>query len=170
MADSQVEYGLTTSYGSQTVLDSQMVLNHSQTLSGLSSSALYHFRVKSKDGSNNSSVSSDGTLRTSEFLDTVSPSVPGALSVQAVSTSEILVSWGVSTDNIGLAGYGIFRNNVQIATSTVNSFKDTSLASATTYTYTVLAFDVARNISSFTAPGSAKTNSEPVPVSVLNRA
>ena len=30
VADSQVEYGLTTGYGSQTVLDSQMILNHSQ--------------------------------------------------------------------------------------------------------------------------------------------
>ena len=166
MADSQVEYGLTTGYGSQTVLDSQMILNHSQTLSGLSPSTLYHFRVKSKDSSGNSSVSLDGTLRTSESPDTISPSTPGALSVQAISTSEILVSWGVSTDNIGLAGYRIFRNTVQIATSTVNSYKDINLASATTYTYAVLAFDVAGNISSLTASGSAKTNSEPVPVVV----
>src|SRR3990167_4326377 len=114
-----IKSGLIAGYGNQTTLNPQMALNHSQALSGLSPSTLYHFRVKSKDSSSNASVTLDQTLNTSETPDTVSPSIPGALSVQAVSTSEILISWGISTDNVGLAGYRVFRNDVEIAASTV---------------------------------------------------
>lgn len=53
IADSQVEYGRTTAYGSQTVLDTALVLNHTQTLSGLNPSTTYNYRVKSQDGSGN---------------------------------------------------------------------------------------------------------------------
>jgi len=61
---SQVEYGETTSYGYATPEDTSLVTNHSVTLSGLSPSTLYHFRVKSKDASNNLAVSGDYTFTT----------------------------------------------------------------------------------------------------------
>jgi hypothetical protein len=48
-SDSQVQYGTTTAYGSQTVLDTTKVTSHSQTLSGLAPSTLYHFRVRSSN-------------------------------------------------------------------------------------------------------------------------
>ena len=56
-ADTQVEYGLTTAYGSQTTLDLSLVTSHSVSLSGLLASTLYHYRVKSKDASNNLATS-----------------------------------------------------------------------------------------------------------------
>ncbi len=42
-ASSQVEYGLTASYGSTTTSDTNMVTSHSVTLSGLSPSTTYHY-------------------------------------------------------------------------------------------------------------------------------
>jgi hypothetical protein len=63
-ATSQVEYGTTTAYGSSTTLDSTKVTNHSVSLSGLSASTLYHYRVKSNDAANNASVSADNTFTT----------------------------------------------------------------------------------------------------------
>jgi hypothetical protein len=47
-ADSQVEYGTTTTYGSSTVLDQAVVVTHSQTLNGLAANTTYHYRVKSR--------------------------------------------------------------------------------------------------------------------------
>ena len=47
-SDSQVEYGLTTSYGSSTPLNGNLVTPHSLMISGLSSNTLYHYRVKSR--------------------------------------------------------------------------------------------------------------------------
>jgi hypothetical protein len=46
-ADSQVRYGLTSSYGSQTPVDPANVTSHSAALSGLSASTLYHYQAVS---------------------------------------------------------------------------------------------------------------------------
>jgi hypothetical protein len=45
-ANSQVDYGTTTSYGQSTPLNSSMVTSHRVTLSGLAASTTYHYRVK----------------------------------------------------------------------------------------------------------------------------
>ncbi len=46
-ATSQVEYGTDTTYGSSTTIDTTFVTSHSQTISGLSPSTTYHYRVTS---------------------------------------------------------------------------------------------------------------------------
>ena len=63
--DSQVEYGTTTAYGSSTNLDTTMVTSHSQQITGLSPSTLYHFRVNSRDAAGNLATSGDFTFTTS---------------------------------------------------------------------------------------------------------
>lgn len=64
IADTQVEYGLTESYGSSTTLNPALVTNHSQNLTGLAPGTLYHYRVKSRDGAGNLAVSADQTFTT----------------------------------------------------------------------------------------------------------
>ena len=64
-SDTQVEYGLTSSYGSQTTLNSNLVTSHSQTLSGLQAGVLYHYKVKSKDAAGNLAISGDNVFTTS---------------------------------------------------------------------------------------------------------
>jgi hypothetical protein len=64
LADSQVEYGLTTAYGSLGSLDTLRVTNHSAGLSGLAANSTYHYRVKSKDAAGNLAVSADNTFKT----------------------------------------------------------------------------------------------------------
>jgi glucose/arabinose dehydrogenase len=63
-ATTQIEYGLTTSYGSLTTLNSGLETFHSQTLRGLTRNRTYHFRVLSKNGSGTLSTSGDFTFRT----------------------------------------------------------------------------------------------------------
>jgi hypothetical protein len=65
VATSQVEYGPTTAYGSTTTLDPTLVTLHAQTLSGLATSTLYHYRVRSADAAGNLAVSADATFSTS---------------------------------------------------------------------------------------------------------
>ena len=57
--------------------------------------------------------------------DTTPPSQPGTLSATAVSNGEVDLSWGASTDNVGVTGYHVERcagagcsNFVQVATAT----------------------------------------------------
>jgi hypothetical protein len=89
--------------------------------------------------------------------DTTSPSVPQNLAAQAVSTSQINLVWGQSTDNIAVTGYDVFRNGTQIATVTGTTFGDNTLNPSTTYSYTVRARDAAGNVSANSTTVSATT-------------
>jgi len=74
---SQVEYGLTTSYGNSTPLTpinySGFLGGHTHTLSNLSRNTLYHFRVESRDPEGNLAASADFTFKTKQ--DTTPPTV-----------------------------------------------------------------------------------------------
>ena len=84
---SQVEYGLTTAYGSTTALDSALVTSHTVTLSGLTSNTLYHYRVRSRDASGNERISSDATFTTAG--DTVPPVISAVAASPAVQGATI---------------------------------------------------------------------------------
>ncbi|MGH9193436.1 MAG: PKD domain-containing protein, partial [Acidimicrobiales bacterium] len=62
-ADSQVEYGPTTTYGSSTFLDRTLVTSHSVTIAGLARKAQYSFQVLSRDAAGSLS-SATGSFRT----------------------------------------------------------------------------------------------------------
>jgi chitodextrinase len=116
-----------------------------------------------RDGAGNVITSAAVSVTVSN-LDPTPPSMPTGLSANAVSSSQINLSWTASTDNVGVAGYKIFRcqgagctPTVQIATSTVASYSNTGLPPSTTYVYTVLAFDAAGNMSVQSAAASATT-------------
>jgi hypothetical protein len=64
-SDSLVEYGPTTAYGNATVLNTNLVTSHSQTLGGLARNRWYHYRVKSRDAAGNLAVSGDFVFKTS---------------------------------------------------------------------------------------------------------
>ncbi|GEM_PF-948169 len=287
-ATSQVEYGLTQSYGSQTTLDAQLVTSHTVQLVNLTPNTQYHFRVKSVDGAGNPSTSQDYTFTTigsdvvediivdnpqatlvgawftgtgapdkygddyyyatsaaSEtksatwrpnvivagtydvsvwysqganrsaaapftvaynggsqtyyvnqqtgggrwnllgrhpfavgtagyikvhngtgetsmsimadaiklaYADTTAPSVPENLVATAASETQADLTWTASTDNVGVAGYKIFRDGVQIGTSETNSYSDETCESGERYVYEVSAYDAVGNESDKSVP------------------
>ncbi len=55
-ATSQIEYGTSTSYGSTTSANENLVTNHTVTISGLESDKSYYFKVKSSDAKKNEAV------------------------------------------------------------------------------------------------------------------
>jgi hypothetical protein len=63
-ADSQVEYGLTTAYEKSSALSTSQVKSHRQTISGLSASTTYHYRVKSRTALGALAVSGDYVVTT----------------------------------------------------------------------------------------------------------
>src|SRR5713226_3678330 len=52
-ADSSVDYGTTTAYGTSTPVDSGMVTSHQMTLSGLAAGTTYYYQVNSTDSKGN---------------------------------------------------------------------------------------------------------------------
>ena len=89
--------------------------------------------------------------------DTTPPSTPANLVAAVQSSSQINLSWSASTDNVGVAGYRVFRGGFQIATSTTTSYSDTGLSPSTNYVYTIAAYDAAGNGSSQSTLVSATT-------------
>jgi len=93
--------------------------------------------------------------------DATAPSIPTGLTATAVSVSAINLSWTASTDNVSVTGYQVFRDSIQIATSSGTTYSDTGLATSTAYTYFVKAFDAAGNISAASNSDNATTFSPP---------
>jgi beta-glucanase (GH16 family) len=79
--------------------------------------------------------------------DTTAPSTPSALQGTGNSRSQIGLWWKASNDNIGVAGYRIFRDGVQIGTTTETWYDDSDLRRSSRFSYTVAAFDAAGNVS-----------------------
>src|SRR5450631_1607330 len=89
--------------------------------------------------------------------DSQTPTVPTGLVSSAVHSSSVDISWAASTDNVAVTGYKIYRNGTQAGTSTTLTFSDSGLSRATTYSYTVAAYDAAGNLSAPSAALSVTT-------------
>lgn len=139
-ATSQVEYGLTASYGSLAPdpEDPDLVVEHSVAIAGLEPQTEYHYRVISADGSGNRTISPDHTFVT-KALDTTPPEIsnvrssPGSRScvitwtTDEVSTSKVLI---ISPEGIPVTE--------DLTLVIEHSVTVTGLTPNTTYTYAVI--------------------------------
>ncbi len=91
--------------------------------------------------------------------DSIAPTVPANFSAVAVSASQVNLSWTASTDNVGVAGYKIYRGGAQVATTATNNYSDKNLTSATLFNYSVSAYDAVGNASAQSMVVSATTQS-----------
>ena len=90
-------------------------------------------------------------------IDTDAPTIPANVIATAVGLDQITLTWNASTDNVAVTGYQVFRDAIQIATTTSLSYPDTGLLSGTTYSYRVTAFDAVLNFSTTSLTSQATT-------------
>jgi cellulose 1,4-beta-cellobiosidase len=122
------------------------------TDSGLTASTTYSYTVSAFDAAGNNSAPSVALpVITSAPADTTPPTVPTGLSASGITATGATISWTASTDNVGVTGYKVFRNGTQVGTPASTSFTDSGLTAATTYSYTVSAFDAAGNNSALSS-------------------
>jgi chitodextrinase len=129
---------------------------------GLAASTTYSYSVAAIDAAGNQSSASNtasATTAAASTADTTAPTAPTNLTATAASTSSISLSWGASSDNVGVTGYRIYRNSSLVATVSGTSYTDSGLASGTTYSYFVRAIDAAGNVSAASNTASATTPS-----------
>ncbi len=88
--------------------------------------------------------------------DTTPPATPVAPTVSAGYTTAN-VSWPLGTDNVGVAGYLIFRNGKLLQQINGLVLYDSGLSENTQYVYTMEAFDAAGNISAMSPETTIKT-------------
>jgi len=94
-----------------------------------------------------SMIVASGNWWTPTIKDTEAPTVPSNLRAESVSSSRIDLMWTASTDNMGVAGYKVYRDGKEIAITTDTFYSDTGLSAGTFYQYYVIAYDAAGNFS-----------------------
>ena len=92
-----------------------------------------------------------------DTTDTTAPSVPSGVTGTSPSATSVDVAWTASTDAVGVTGYRVFRDDVQVGTPTGTTYADTGLTASTTYSYEVAAVDAAGNVSAKSSPVSVTT-------------
>ena len=117
---------------------------------GLTPETAYQYTVKAFDQAvppNTSAASAPAGVTTPPLPDTTPPSVPQDVVAVAASHAKVNVTWSPSTDTggAGLAGYEVRRGGTLVATVGPGavSWSDLTVQPATTYAYTVRAFDAA---------------------------
>lgn len=80
--------------------------------------------------------------------DVSAPSDPSGLATTAVTPQRVDLSWTASSDDLGVAGYTVYRDGIALATVGGTTYSDASVTAGTTYDYAVDAEDAAGNRSS----------------------
>src|SRR5206468_6173475 len=95
--------------------------------------------------------------------DTQAPTAPSGLGATAAGSTEADLSWTASSDNVGVAGYEIWRGphggtlaKIATTTGTGTTYSDTTVTGGQSYDYQVGARDAAGN-------SSPPSNVAPVP-------
>jgi type VI protein secretion system component Hcp len=149
VSSTQVQYGTTKNYGKSSALNSSMVTSHTQALSGLSASTLYHYRVRSADAAGNAALSGDYIFTTPAPADTTAP-VISSVSSTKLTTTGATISWTTNEVSSTQVEYG--TSTGYGASSALNSSRVTAhsqalsgLSAGTLYHYRVRSADAAGN-------------------------
>jgi hypothetical protein len=94
---------------------------------------------------NESGTSADSCAETNPVVDIIPPSTPASLTVTDIFSNQINLSWTASTDNVGVAGYKVYRNGIPVKSVAGTSFSNIGLTVSTQYCYQISAYDMAGN-------------------------
>ena len=154
-ANSQVDYGTASKYGTSTPVSPAMVLTHQMALAGLNAGTLYHYRVRSTDANGNAALSTDETFTTaatgggSGSGDTTPPTVKLTAPTAAATVSGIVTLTATATDNVGVASvqFQVDGANAGVAdaASPYTASWDTTKATNGTHSVAAIAKDAAGN-------------------------
>jgi chitodextrinase len=117
----------------------------SYTVAGLSCATSYTFSVDAYDTAGNHSAQVALSAATAACGDTVAPSAPSGLKATGATGSSVSFSWAASSDNVGVAGYGVYRGGSLAASTTATNYTLGGLSCGTTYSIGVDAYDAAGN-------------------------
>jgi chitodextrinase len=139
------------------------------TYAGLSCGTTYTVALEAQDAAGNVSnramaTGPASTASCSSSGDTQAPSAPTNLRTTGATPSSVSFAWNASTDNVGVVGYGLYRNGASVGSASGTGYVFSGLACGQTYTLAVDAYDAAGNRSGKTQL-SAATSACPPPSS-----
>ena len=115
------------------------------TFSSLSCGTAYDLGVDAYDTAGNRSTRANMTATTSACPDTKAPSAPTNVVVGTRTATSIALSWSPSVDDVGIVGYGVYRDGSRVSTIAGTTGIVSGLTCGTNYTLAVDAYDAAGN-------------------------
>ncbi len=119
----------------------------SYTINGLTCGTAYSVGVRALDKAGNTSPQATMSATTSACPDNQPPTAPGNVTASTRTTTSIALTWAAATDNIGVAGYGIYNGADLVQTTAGTTGIVSGLTCNTNYTLAVDAFDGSGNSS-----------------------
>ena len=119
----------------------------SYSFTGLTCGTTYALAVDAYDAAGNRSAQAQVNATTTPCAagDTQAPTTPGSLRTTGATQTTVSAAWNASSDNVGVSGYGYYRNGSLVANGTGTSYAFGGLACGTSYTLAVDAYDAAGN-------------------------
>lgn len=146
-SNTQVEYGLTTGYGSSSPLEASPVTSHAAVLSGLRPGTTYQYRVRSADAAGNLTTSGNAAFTT--LVDTMPPAI-SSVAPPSVTPSSARITWTTDEASTSQVEYGLTgsygsASPLDPQRVTAHSVLLGGLSSSTSYHYRVKSTDAAGN-------------------------
>jgi len=144
-------------YDQSTLIATSVGTTH--TLTNLNADSIYKLTVRAKDLAGNlSATSNQVTVNT----DVTAPTAP-VLSVTGWTSSSISLSWSAAADNVGVAGYDLYKDGQFIIALSgyTRTYKVAGLDGNTTHAFHIKAKDAAGNLSEPSSVVKAYTDATP---------
>ncbi|MET7683558.1 carbohydrate binding domain-containing protein [Streptomyces sp. NPDC005423] len=90
--------------------------------------------------------------------DTQAPTAPTGLTSTGKTSSSVSLSWGASSDNVGVSAYDVYSGTTRLLTVSGTTGTVSGLSASTAYTFTVKARDAAGNTSAASNSVSVTTD------------
>jgi chitodextrinase len=118
------------------------------TFTGLNCGTLHPLTVDAFDLAGNRSSRTLMHVSTNACqVDTQPPNVPQGLHTASKSQTTVTLAWDATTDNQGVVGYHLYRDNVRVASTPNLTYTFTGLVCGTLYALALEAYDAAGNVS-----------------------
>ena len=120
----------------------------SGTFGSLTCGTSYTLAIDAYDAAGNRSAKVSITAATAACPpapDTQAPTAPGNVSVTASSATSVSLGWNAASDNVGVTGYGLYRDGTLTGSGTSTSTTFGGLTCGTSYTLAIDAYDAAGN-------------------------
>ncbi len=122
-------------------------------------SGTHSIQARAYDAQNNATTSTISVTRSASSGDTTAPTAPTNLTSSNVTVSSVVLTWGVSSDNIAVSAYDVYQNGTLLTSTQQNTYTPSALTGSTAYSFYVKARDAAGNISSASNTISVTTQS-----------